>query len=527
MTRIAHCGLREAVRATDALVVGLVDGPDGPALVAGAEIVESVSAVDIQHALGAIGGSAKVGDLTYVPGRSNGAVGLVVCVGLGKPSSCLRDRLEVLRRAAGQAARALEGRSRARFLLADPGDPDWKPVVCAVAEGAALGAYAFRGYHRSAAGREPLAEVVVVAPEGRDPEMYELMSHCQTVTTSVCLARDLVNQPPNVLYPETFAEECVRQAEKAGLEVEVLDQDGLRAGGYGGLLAVGAGSAHSPRLVRLRWPGAQPPARVALIGKGITFDSGGLDLKAREQLPRMKNDMGGAAAVLGALIAAAKLELPVEALGYLALAENSVGEAGCRPGDVICMRDGTFVEVRNTDAEGRIVMADAIGRAVEDQLPDLLLTVATLTGAQRVALGNKTAGVMGDRRVVRGVLGAADTTGEPVWPMPLPPDIEPALASDVADVSNWTEGPAGGMARGGLFISRFIPAELPWAHLDIAGPAYHTGSPGGYTPTGGTGFPVRTLVEMLGHFEQGPAPWLRGPGGILNDPLLIAEATPS
>jgi leucyl aminopeptidase len=235
---------------------------------------------------------------------------------------------------------------------------------------------------------------------------------------------------------------------------------------------------------------------VVLVGKGITFDSGGLSLKPPKSMETMKSDMSGAAAVLAAVAAIAKLGPAVNVVGYLPLAENMPGGMAQRPSDVISMYDGQTVEVLNTDAEGRLVLADALARSGADS-PDLLIDVATLTGAQLVALGPRIMGVMANDDAVRdGVVDAARRAGEQAWPMPLPEELRKGLDSSVADIANVTPDRNGGMLVAGLFLQEFVPDGVRWAHLDIAGPAFHEGEPYGYTPKGGTGAAVRCLVQI-------------------------------
>jgi leucyl aminopeptidase len=320
---------------------------------------------------------------------------------------------------------------------------------------------------------------------------------------AMTLVRDLVNTSPSHLYPETFAAEAERVARVAGLEFQALDHAALASGGYGGLVGVGQGSVHPPRLVRLSYRHPEASKTVVFCGKGITFDSGGLSLKPPKSMESMKSDMGGAAAVLGAVQAIAALQVPVNVVGYLAMAENMPGGHAQRPSDVITIFGGKTVEVLNTDAEGRLVLADALARSAQDS-PDLLVDVATLTGAQLVALGPRIAGVMGsDDDVAAAVADAARRAGEQAWPMPLPAELRKGLDSAVADIANVTAERHGGMLVGGLFLKEFVPDGVRWAHVDIAGPAFHEGEPYGYTPKGGTGAAVRLLVQVATDVADG------------------------
>ena len=280
-----------------------------------------------------------------------------------------------------------------------------------------------------------------------------------------------------------------------GLGVEVLDEKALAEPSFGGILGVGQGSANPPRLVRVAHTPPGGTTTLAFVGKGITYDSGGISLKPVGFNEIMKRDMAGAAAVFAAVLAVARLGLQVNVTGWLALAENMPSGSATRPGDVLRMYGGTTVEVLNTDAEGRLVLADALARAAEDE-PDAIVDVATLTAATRFGLGNRIFGVMANDDALRDrVLDAAGRDGEQAWPMPLPGRAAPEPGLQVADIANTGDRMGGGLVAG-LFLQEFVPAGIAWAHLDIAGPAFHEGDPYGYTPRGGTGSAVRTLVGL-------------------------------
>ncbi|VEG25846.1 leucyl aminopeptidase [Actinomyces howellii] len=401
------------------------------------------------------------------------------------------DAAAVLRRAAGRAARALAGTSSAALLLPAATDEELE----AVAQGALLGAYAWREGPDPA----PVDRIVVTTPLADSPRAVEAVHRAEALSEAVHLVRDLVNEPPNRLTPAVFAERAVELAGQVGVGAEVLDELDLADQAFGGILGVGGGSVHPPRLVRLSWAPQDAPAGtaadLALVGKGITFDSGGLSLKPAASMPEMKSDMAGAATVLGVVLAAARLGLPVRLTGWLALAENMPGAGAQRPSDVVTMYGGTTVEIINTDAEGRLVMADALARAVEES-PRALIDVATLTGAQLVALGDRVSAVMGTPGLREQVLDSARAAGEAMWPMPLPEHLRSGLDSSFADLRNLPSSRAGGMLAAGLFLREFT-AGTPWAHLDIAGPAYNDASAWGLTPVGGTGAGVATLLELL------------------------------
>jgi leucyl aminopeptidase len=293
-----------------------------------------------------------------------------------------------------------------------------------------------------------------------------------------------------------LAAAATETAQRVGLTIEVLDEKALKKGAFGGILGVGQGSANPPRLVHLSHKGKGATTKVALVGKGITFDSGGISIKPAAGMEDMKSDMGGAAAVIATMAAVAELGLAVDVEAWVPMAENMPSGTAIRPSDVLTMRGGKKVEVNNTDAEGRLILGDALARACEDS-PDYVLDVATLTGAQLVALGSRTAGVMANDDGLRDqVVAAAGVAGEAMWGMPLPPDLRKGLDSDIADLVN--TGPReGGMLTAGLFLKEFVADGVKWSHLDIAGPAYNTGSAYGYTHAGGTGAAVRTFVQLL------------------------------
>ncbi|SBW26169.1 putative cytosol aminopeptidase [Candidatus Protofrankia californiensis] len=412
--------------------------------------------------------------------------------------------------------RALAGTTRVATTLALATGTPGPAQLRAVAEGSLLGAYAFGEFRTTSAGnhRSPVSEITFVVDEASQSAAGDAVRRAGIAVDAVALVRDLVNTPPGHLPPTVFAEIAARHAGEVGVTVEVLDEQALADGGFGGILGVGQGSANPPRLVRLEWrpAGSQASDRpaLALVGKGITFDSGGLSLKPAAAMEWMKIDMAGAASVLATLVAAARLNLPVHLVGWLPLAENMPSGGAIRPSDVLTLRGGTRVEVLNTDAEGRLVLGDALARAAEDS-PALIVDVATLTGAQIVALGQRTAGVMGRDGAVDQVVAAARESGESLWPMPLPPDLRKALDSSVADLANVAGGGGrdGGMLVGGHFLSAFVPEDVPWAHIDIAGPAWNGGEPYGHTPRGGTGMIVRTLLQLAGNVAGNQRPSVR------------------
>ena len=467
--------------------------------------------------LAALGATGKQDELTKIASGGAIAAPLIVAVGLGTADQGgERARLESLRRAAGSAVRALTGKahSSAQYSIALSLPARDEAETEAVALGALLGRYTFTRYRSSANGSAADASSANGGAGGPNgdagvPDLTVLSSvgaaagRAQALADAMTLVRDLVNTSPSHLYPETFAAEAQRVAVAAGLDIEVLDHIALAGGGYGGLTGVGQGSVHPPRLVRVAYQHPEATKTVVFAGKGITFDSGGLSLKPPKSMEAMKSDMGGAAAVLGALQAIAVLKPKINVVGYLAMAENMPGGGAQRPSDVITIFGGKTVEVLNTDAEGRLVLADVLARSAQDS-PALLIDVATLTGAQLVALGPRISGVMGsDDTVAAAIAEASREAGEQAWPMPLPPELRKGLDSTVADIANVAGERFGGMLVAGLFLKEFVPDGVRWAHVDIAGPAFHEGEPYGYTPKGGTGAAVRMLVQIATDVAEG------------------------
>ncbi|MFC6713501.1 leucyl aminopeptidase [Branchiibius cervicis] len=441
-------------------------------------------------AVGASGAADEVIKVTGVPGTD----ALVLVVGSGLSSAPGDEDAESVRRAAGSASRALAGTSNAALLF-----PTATPaLLAATTEGALFGAYSFTTY-KSKDAKAPVGRLTVVTADAKSAAARKVLARATAVAEQVSWARDLVNTPPLDLYPASFAAEARKHFTGTKVAVRVADEKALERQQCGGLIGVGRGSARPPRLVTLTYKPARAKASIVLVGKGITFDSGGLCLKPADGMLTMKSDMAGAAAVAAATGAIAALGLPIAVTTYLCLAENMTGADAQRPSDVVTMPNGKTVEIINTDAEGRLVMADglAIGSTVK---PDLMLDVATLTGAAMVALGGRTTAVIGNtEEIVDQVIEAAKTTGEDMWPMPLLQELRPSLDSQIADVKHTGER-WGGAITAALFLQEFVGevsgTQIPWAHLDIAGPSFNDKSPYGYTPAGGTGHGVRTVVAL-------------------------------
>ncbi|MFJ4618428.1 leucyl aminopeptidase [Streptomyces sp. NPDC088812] len=487
----------------DAIVIGVAKGTapgSGDLVVApGAEAVDKAYDGRLAGVLETLGATGAEGEVTKLPAPAGFKAPLVLAVGLGgEPEKDTSYDAEALRRAAGVAARTLTGTKKAAFALplADGAG------VGAVAEGVVLGAYSFDAYKNSAQnaakakkGKAPLAEAVLLGGKPRDAAHKAALARAAAVAEELNRARDLINMPPNDLDPEAFATLVQAAAKDHGIKVQVLDEKALAKGGYGGILGVGSGSASAPRLVKLTYTSSKAKKHLAFVGKGITYDSGGISLKPAGHNETMKCDMSGAAAVFAAVVAAARIGLEVNVTGWLALAENMPSGSATRPGDVLRMYSGKTVEVLNTDAEGRLVLADALWAASQEK-PDAIVDVATLTGAMMLALGNRTFAVMANDEAFRStVFEAAEEVGEPAWPMPLPEHLRKGMDSSVADIANMGERMGGGLVAG-LFLREFVGEGIAWAHLDIAGPAFNEGGPFGYTPKGGTGTAVRTLVRL-------------------------------
>ena len=467
----------------DLLVVGVVADPAG-ARVAAAPGLDEAAVSALTAAAVAVGATGKVDEVLRLPGDPFG-LPPVMTVGMGaQPGTA-----EALLRTAGAALRSATS-AKVAVALPTGDDPD---LVGAVALGAAIGAYRYPG---RPVGPNPTADPSAVhVLVGSSKGLKGVVARASVLADGVHLARRLTDTPPGALPPAALAAQAQAAVEGTDVTIEVLDEEALREKGFGGILAVGQGSANPPRLVRLSYAPASARAHLALVGKGITFDSGGLSLKTSTGMAAMKMDMSGSAVVLAATRAIAELGLPLRVTTYMAIAENMPSGSAQRPGDVITAYGGKTVEVLNTDAEGRLVMMDALVRASEDS-PDALIDVATLTGAQLVALGSRIAGIMGNDDAWRDeVHASAEAAGELAWPMPIPEEMKPSLESPVADLANIGER-NGGMMTAAAFLREFVPAGLPWAHIDIAGPAFNEGTPWSYNGKGATGYGVRTLVAV-------------------------------
>jgi leucyl aminopeptidase len=470
------------------LIVPVVNGEeeDATATVVANPFLDAEAVGEIEVALESLGAKGGTDQLTRVLASSL-PVASVLAVGLGKD----RDEwpADLIRRAAGVAARSLSG---AEAVITTLSDIDLEAAV----EGLILGAYRFSDFRsdKTAPKDKGLREITVLTTDKKGKARAE---RATAIATAVATARDLVNTPPSHLFPAEFAKRAAALGEAAGLEVEVLTDKELDKNGYGGVIGVGKGSSRPPRLVRLIHKGAKRNGKkVALVGKGITFDTGGISIKPAANMHHMTSDMGGAAAVIATVVLAAKQKLPIDVIATVPMAENMPSATAQRPGDVLTQYGGITVEVLNTDAEGRLILADAIVRACEDK-PDYLIETSTLTGAQTVALGARTPGVMGSDEFRDRVAALSQEVGENAWPMPLPEELKDDLKSTVADLANVSGSRFAGMLVAGTYLREFVADGVAWAHIDVAAPAYNTGGPWGYTGKGGTGVPTRTMFAVL------------------------------
>jgi leucyl aminopeptidase len=447
---------------------------------------------------------------------------LVVVCGLGRAGQLDVAKLQKAGAAATRRVTAVEAKTVAAALPSADGMPeplDDERRAWATLTGLILGGYRFEEYVTEESRLQTLPETLVVAVGDAYGPAQRALASAEAVTDGAVVARDLVNEPAGVLNPETYAKRVQQLAKMLDLDVEVLARPAIEKLQMRALLEVAKGSDVEPRVVHLvhRPAGSRPKGRVVLVGKGVTFDTGGYNIKGSGNMETMKCDMAGSAAVVGAMVALAHLEPNVEVHGLLGLVENMISGRAYRPSDVLVTRSGKTVEVMNTDAEGRLVLADLLDYACDELNPDVMVDLATLTGACVVALGPMATGVMTDHEPLRTrVLDAAELTGEMMWPLPLYPDYREQLKSPVADMKNvgsrW-----GGALTAGLFLKEFVKGDVPWVHFDIAGPAFRD-SDHPYWGRGGTGAGVATLVELvrglerraLTSNERGPRPGRRG-----------------
>ena len=480
---------------SEALVVNLFEGVAAPGGATGALDAALGGLISRAIARGDLRG--KLGEVLvlYPEGRIPAA--RVLVAGLGKSDKFSYETVRVASANAAKRARELGATSMHTIVHgAGVGGLDPEKAAEAVVEGSILGLYRFRELKTESPDRPDVRHLSLVEQDPAKASAIERGARAgQAIAESTSFARDLVNLPANILTPGKMAEIASNMAGIAGLSARILDEGEIMRVGMNAYLSVARGSHHPPRFIIVEHNSRrQDYPCVVLVGKAVTFDSGGLSLKPAEGMEGMKGDMAGGAAVLGTLRAAALLDLPIRLVGLVPAAENMPGGGASRPGDVVRSLKGLTVEIISTDAEGRLCLADALTYAGEWR-PQAVLDIATLTGACSVALGNQAAGAMGDEALVGSLVKAGKMSGERVWPLPLFEEYDEQLKSDVADVKNTGGRPAGALTAG-RFLSKFVPPGVPWAHIDMAGVSREDkGRP--YIPKGATGYGVRLLVELL------------------------------
>ncbi|MEJ7633336.1 leucyl aminopeptidase [Aeromicrobium sp.] len=444
---------------------------------------------DLGETLDLLGFTGEKGQTVTFPAGEAAKASLIVAVALPEEPTA-----EDLRRATARGVRAAKTATSVAIALHPAGVDE----VEAIAEGVTLGSYRFESYKtkkKGAAKKPTLKSAAILTPFARQSTATKAVERAAVVAAAVNTARDWVNTPPGDKRPADLVELMTAHA-GTDVKVSVWDERRLAKERCGGILGVGRGSDSPPRLVTLSYEPADPVAHLALVGKGITFDSGGLSIKPGASMQTMKLDMAGAAAVVAATVAIARLGLPIKVTAFACIAENMPSGGATRPGDVLTMRNGATVEVHNTDAEGRLVLAPRHALAAQAK-PDHIVDVATLTGACVVALGSHTSGILGnDEAFGDTVLAASKSAGESMWPLPIAEEMQGIVkSSSIADLRQHNPKPYGGTLFAAAFLREFV-SEIPWAHLDIAGPSFNEGSAFDYTPVGGTGSGVRTLVKL-------------------------------
>ena len=481
---------------TQALVINLFEGVVEPSGATG--VIDTALGGTVSRLIREGEITGKRNEITVLHTFDKIGADRVVVAGLGKAE--LFDT-EIIRQVMGEAGRRLKniGVNSAATITHGAGIGGIDPQECgqAISEGAILGLYRFDQYKGNKDKAKSLDQLLIVEQdESKIAAIQKGIERGVVTANAVAVARDLGNEPANILSPTEMANRAKKMSEGVGLECSIIERGQMEEMGMGAFLAVAAGSAQPPKLIVMRYQGdpSNPDNNIALCGKGITFDSGGISIKPAEGMGNMKGDMAGGASVIGAMIAIGSLKPKINVLGLVPATENMPGGAATRPADVVRAMTGKTIEIDNTDAEGRLVLADAIGYA-RQQGSKRILDVATLTGAAVVSLGNITSAVMGnDQYTIDSVLSAGLRTGEKFWQLPLFEEYREQINSDVADIKNTGGRPAGSITAG-YFISEFAE-DVPWAHLDIAGTA-RTDRERGYTVKGHTGIPVRTLVDLV------------------------------
>jgi leucyl aminopeptidase len=443
------------------------------------------------------GFSAKEGEILLVQTHGQLPSRVVLLLGVGKRNN---GELDAWRRCGARAQKEAKGQGAKHVGWYFGEDYSQDAILVAVTEGTLLSAYAFDKYKSEKNGK-PAAQILTLAGEHlqKTPSLSRALEVARKVIPGVFLARDLINEPASVSTPTFLAEHAGRIARGNGVKGEIWGPAKIKAANLSGLLAVARGSIEEPRFIKLSYtPTGKAKKKIALVGKGLTFDSGGLSLKPPKSMETMKHDMSGGATVLGVMSVISQLKPQVQVTGYVPATENMPSGTAQKPGDIIRYRNGKTVEVLNTDAEGRLILADALIQAVQDK-PDVIIDLATLTGACVVALGPQMAGLFSNNQELSDtLLQCSKKTGEALWPLPLVKEYKEDIRSTVADIKNTGSGNAGAIAAA-LFLQEFVDG-VPWAHLDIAGPAFSE-KESGYITKGGTGFGVRTLIQYLLSFS--------------------------
>jgi leucyl aminopeptidase len=487
---------------TDVLVLPVFEGPEaGPGVDEAGRALEA----DLVRLFASNKLRGQRGDVLTVPTLGRLPASSVMLLGVGRRA---RVDADALRRAIGKVAGRLSRFRRVATTLPQAAGDAVEDAVQATVEGLILGSYRFDRYKTTNEDGEHdppvLDQVTLLGGSRRDAEpSRRAIARGEVVAEAVSWARDLVNTPAIDATPEVLAKEARKMAREVGLQVRVWSEADLRKGGFGGILGVGRGSENRPRLIELRYRGAGSSPPLAITGKGVTFDSGGLSIKDAKGMEWMKADMAGAAAMLAVMRAVGRLKPRVNVIAAIPSSENMPGGSAIRPGDVLRHRGGKTSEVLNTDAEGRLILADALAY-LSERKPRAIIDCATLTGACMVALGTQVYGALGnDRELIREVLAAGDAVGEPGWELPLWEGYRKDIESSVADVKNIGTTRWGGAIHAALFLSEFV-GDTPWVHLDVAGTAYSEKA-GDYWPKGATGSPARTVIRyILDHADGSP-----------------------
>jgi leucyl aminopeptidase len=499
MPKFQHVTTSPADVAADLLILPVFEGPE-----AGPGVQETGTALgsDLLEVYRDNKLKGKVGEALTVPTLGRLKARTVLLVGVGPRGKVTAD---TVRRAAGKVApRAARHATVATTLTQAAGNA--AGVTQAAVEGLLLGSYRFDRYKssRKDGERPALQRVTLIGAAGAEGDAKDAIRRAEIISESVSWARDLVNTPAGDATPDYLAKQAQKMAKDVGLQVKIWTRSDLEKGGFGGVLGVGQGSVNPPRLIELTYKGGSSgDAPIALTGKGITFDSGGLSIKDSKGMEWMKADMGGAAAMLAAMRAIALLKPKVNVIAAIPSSENLPSGSSIRPGDVLKHRGGKTSEVLNTDAEGRLVLADALAYLAEKK-PSVIIDTATLTGACMIALGEDIWGVMGnDRGLVADVIAAGEEVGEPGWELPLWERYREKIQSPIADVKNIGDR-FGGAITAALFLSEFV-GDTPWCHMDVAGTAFHEKA-GDYWPKGATGSPARTVIQYVLDRASGASP---------------------